>query len=56
MSNVFLHGDLQEIVFLTQPPGFEDPLHPEHVCWLHKVFYGFKQAPLWHLKFSSYIQ
>lgn len=30
---------------MQQPPGFIDPLHPTHVCRLHKSLYGLKQAP-----------
>ncbi|XP_031120907.1 uncharacterized protein LOC116024148 [Ipomoea triloba] len=27
------------------PPGYEDPLHPGHVCHLQRSLYGLKQAP-----------
>ncbi|KAK8951385.1 hypothetical protein KSP39_PZI003284 [Platanthera zijinensis] len=45
VKNVFLHGDLQEIVYLKQPPGFIDPTRPKHVCRLHKALYGLRQSP-----------
>ncbi|XP_031101978.1 uncharacterized protein LOC116005883 [Ipomoea triloba] len=30
---------------MKQPPGYEDPLHPDHVCHLQRSLYGLKKAP-----------
>ncbi|XP_020685984.1 uncharacterized protein LOC110102139 [Dendrobium catenatum] len=41
---------------MTQPKGFEDTLHPDYVCHLHKAIYGLKHAPRqWYNTFTSFL-
>jgi len=45
VKSAFLNGPIQELVYVEQPPGFEDPKFPNHVFKLQKAIYGLKQAP-----------
>ena len=39
---------------MQQPPGFEDPRYPTHVCKLQRALYGLKQSPrAWHARLSD---
>jgi transposase InsO family protein len=53
IKTAFLHGVLEEEVYVTQPPGFENG-DVNTVCRLVKSLYGLKQAPrAWHKKLSE---
>ncbi|KAI3751913.1 hypothetical protein L2E82_23007 [Cichorium intybus] len=55
--SAFLQVDLQEVVYLQQPPGFEDLSRPNHVYRLNKVVYGLKQSPrAWEINFFLGLQ
>jgi hypothetical protein len=41
----FLHGDLNETVFIEQPQGYEVKGEEDKVYKLKKALYGLKQAP-----------
>ena len=45
VKSAFLNGILDEEIYVTQPPGFEDKNHPEKVWKLNRALYGLKQSP-----------
>ncbi|KAH9680636.1 Integrase catalytic domain-containing protein [Citrus sinensis] len=56
VKTAFLHGRLQEEIFMTQPEEYEDPNKPRHVCLLKKSLYGLKQSPRqWYLRFDEFM-
>nr|GEX01737.1 retrovirus-related Pol polyprotein from transposon TNT 1-94 [Tanacetum cinerariifolium] len=44
VKTTFLHGTLEEDVYVCQPEGFIDADHPSYVFKLKKALYGLKQA------------
>ena len=53
VKNAFLHGDLEEEVYMDIPPGFKMSVKDGCVCRLQKAMYGLKQSPrAWFGRFS----
>ena len=42
----FLHGFLQEDVYMSRPHVFIYSLYPQHVCLLNKSLYDLNQVPI----------
>jgi hypothetical protein len=53
VHNAFLHGVLEEVAYIRQPPGYEDKRAPHCIYKLDNAIYGIKQAPrAWYSKLS----
>ena len=53
-KSYFLHGDLNEEIYMKQPEGYTSD--PSLVCKFQKSLYGFKQAPRsWYDKMDAFL-
>ncbi|KAH9302025.1 hypothetical protein KI387_013608, partial [Taxus chinensis] len=54
VNNAFLHGDIQEEIYMEQPAGFVQD--SSFVCQLRRSLYGLKQSPrAWYEKMDSFL-
>jgi hypothetical protein len=52
----FLHGNLDEEIYMEQPEGFVQNRNKKFVCRLKKSLYGLRQSPRqWYNKFDSFM-
>ena len=57
VKNAFLHGTLEEEVYMSAPPGFEEKFGRGKVCRLRKALYGLKQSPrAWFERFTKAVR
>ncbi|KAH9688516.1 hypothetical protein KPL70_015148 [Citrus sinensis] len=57
VKTVFLHGDLEEEIYMTQPDGFKVAGKENWVCKLTKSLYGLKQSPRqWYKLFDRFMK
>ena len=56
VKTAFLHGELEEQIYMSQPEGFVIPGMENHVCLLKKSLYGLKQSPRqWYKRFDTFM-
>nr|GEW89359.1 putative ribonuclease H-like domain-containing protein [Tanacetum cinerariifolium] len=56
VKSAFLYGTIEEEVYVCQPPGFEDPEHPDIVYKVVKALYGLHQAlRAWYETLATYL-
>ncbi|GJR62252.1 putative ribonuclease H-like domain-containing protein [Tanacetum coccineum] len=56
VKSAFLYGKIDEEVYVSQPPGFQDPKYPQKVYKVVKALYGLHQAPrAWYATLSTFL-
>ena len=56
VKTAFLHGNLEEEIYMLQPEGFAEIGKENLVCRLNKSLYDLKQAPrCWYKRFDFFI-
>ncbi|KAG8488067.1 hypothetical protein CXB51_018276 [Gossypium anomalum] len=56
VKTAFLHGELEEDIYMQQPEGFTISEKEDYVCLLKKSLYGLKQSPRqWYKRFDSFM-
>ena len=56
VKSAFLNGHINELMYVEQPPGFEDVKKPNHVYKLRKALYGLKKAPrAWYERLRDFL-
>ena len=56
VKTTFLHGDLEEEIYMSQPEHYIVKGKESWVCRLKKSLYGLKQSPrMWYLKFDAFV-
>ena len=56
VKSAFLNDFINELVYVDQPPRFEDPRYPNRVYRLSKALYGLKQAPrAWYERLRDFL-
>jgi hypothetical protein len=56
VKSVFLNGYINVLVYVEQPPGFEDEKKPNHVYKLRKALYGLKQVSrAWYERLMDFL-
>ncbi|KAG8489499.1 hypothetical protein CXB51_017516 [Gossypium anomalum] len=56
VKTTFLHGELEEDIYMQQPEGFTVSEKEDYVCLLKKSLYGLKQSPRqWYKRFDSFM-
>jgi hypothetical protein len=56
VKSAFLNGYINELVYVEQPPGFENEKKPNHVYKLRKVLYCLKQEPrAWYERLRDFL-